>query len=136
MTNFVNISIEEYENLKDNNRTLLDDNRQLRTILDELKEDREQKVIIREIIKEYDSNHELSSVKNTTKVKGFESVKEEVYNNYKEDLEKALKKIDELEEDYEALLYSKEELHDKCLELQLDVARLKSRSLWERILNK
>lgn len=123
-----------YDSLCNENRDLKKRNEELESAIEALQDNDGQKVIIRNTCRR-DGKYLFE----TTSVKGFGEVKDEVKNLYKYDVEKGLKEVKRLKELIESFESDKknyEELSSRALEYQMEVSRLKHRNLWQRILNK
>lgn len=128
LLNQVTLSLEEYNDMRDENTELARQNREVRAAIEELQDNDGQKVIIRECEQWEDEDGEEYETR-TTSVKGFDEVKAEVEEFYKE-------KIEDLEKAVERGKKRYEETQRKYLDAQCTISELKHRNLWQRILNK
>lgn len=133
MADTVTMSLKSYNELKEMNSQLLQENAALDNALKEAQESDGLKVIVRDV------NHYIKPdlalvckevrVETDTNVVGFDEVRKEVEDYYKTSI-KDLKQ--ELKDAYDKI--------DKEVELRLgkseEIVRLKNRNLWQRILNK
>ena len=121
LLNQVTLSLKEYNDLRDENTELARENKELNDAIGKLQDNDGQKVIIRECEQWEDEDGDEYET-NTTRIKGFDEVKQEVEDFYK-------KKIEDLQKE-------NEEYRRKCLDAQCTISELKHRNLWQRIINK
>ena len=121
LLNQVTLSLKEYNDLRDENTELARENKELNDAIEKLQDNDGQKVIIRECEQWEDEDGDEYET-NTTRIKGFDEVKQEVEDFYK-------KKIEDLQKE-------NEEYRRKCLDAQCTISELKHRNLWQRIINK
>lgn len=133
MADTVTMSLKSYNELKEMNSQLLQENAALDKALKEAQESDGLKVIVRDV------NHYIKPdfalvckevrVETDTNVFGFDDVRKEVEDYYKtsiKDLKQELKDAhDKIDKEVELRLSKSEE-----------IIRLKNRNLWQRILNK
>ena len=133
MADTVTMSLKSYNELKELNSQLLQENAALDKALKEAQESDGLKVIVRDV------NHYIKPdfalickevrVETDTNVVGFDDVRKEVEDYYKtsiKDLQQELKDAqDKIDKEVELRLSKSEE-----------IIRLKNRNLWQRILNK
>ena len=133
MADTVTMSLKSYNDLKELNSQLLQENAALDKALKEAQESDGLKVIVRDV------NHYIKPdfalickevrVETDTNVVGFDDVRKEVEDYYKtsiKDLKQELKDAhDKIDKEVELRLSKSEE-----------IIRLKNRNLWQRILNK
>lgn len=133
MADTVTMSLKSYNELKEMNSQLLQENAALDKALKEAQESDGLKVIVRDV------NHYIKPdfalvckevrVETDTNVVGFDDVRKEVEDYYKtsiKDLKQELKDAhDKIDKEVELRLSKSEE-----------IIRLKNRNLWQRILNK
>ena len=120
LLNQVTLSLKEYKDMRDENTELARENKELDDAIDKLQDNEGQKVIIRECERwEDEDGNEYET--NTTRIKGFDEVKQEVEDFYK-------KKVEDLQKE-------NEEYRHKYLDAQCTISELKHRNLWQRILN-
>lgn len=133
MADTVTMSLKSYNELKEMNSQLLQENAALDKALKEAQESDGLKVIVRDV------NHYIKPdfalickevrVETDTNVVGFDDVRKEVEDYYKtsiKDLQQELKDAqDKIDKEVELRLSKSEE-----------IIRLKNRNLWQRILNK
>jgi len=133
MADTVTMSLKSYNELKEMNSQLLQENASLDKALKEAQESDGLKVIVRDV------NHYIKPdfalickevrVETDTNVVGFDDVRKEVEDYYKtsiKDLKQELKDAhDKIDKEVELRLSKSEE-----------IIRLKNRNLWQRILNK
>ena len=125
LNNSVTMSLEDYDNLNEVIDELTDRNDNLKNALEELKKADGQRIIIHEYY--FDEDEECFDEE--VAVCGFEDVREEVEKFYKDNfnhLKSELKKARELVK----------KTAQENLQLQMDIEKLKNRSLWNRIINK
>ena len=133
MADTVTMSLKSYNEMKEMNSQLLQENAALDKTLKEAQESDGLKVIVRDV------NHYIKPdfalickevrVETDTNVVGFDDVRKEVEDYYKtsiKDLQQELKDAqDKIDKEVELRLSKSEE-----------IIRLKNRNLWQRILNK
>lgn len=133
MADTVTMSLKSYNEMKEMNSQLLQENAALDKALKEAQESDGLKVIVRDV------NHYIKPdfalickevrVETDTNVVGFDDVRKEVEDYYKtsiKDLQQELKDAqDKIDKEVELRLSKSEE-----------IIRLKNRNLWQRILNK
>jgi len=138
-TNMVTMSLEEYDKMKQELFTLREENSNLVDTIEALKDNDAQKVIIKETCICEDEDGDECECTNWA-FKGFDEVKQEVEEFYK-------KKFEDLDKENEENTKQMKEIADKCKELRketqekflekdMEIANLKHRNLWQRILNK
>lgn len=137
--NSVTMSLEEYDGMKEELFTLREEKASLTDAIEALKENAEQKVIIKEVCTCEDEDGEECEC-TTYAVKGFDDVKKEIEDFYKGKFEEMENTIKEKTEKVEKIYEKSKELHEKTMEWKLEkdmeISRLKHRNLWQRILNK
>lgn len=121
LLNQVTLSLKEYNDLRDENTELARENKELNDAIEKLQDNDGQKVIIRECEQWEDEDGDEYET-HTTRIKGFDEVKQEVEDFYK-------KKFEDLQKE-------NEEYRHKYLDAQCTISELKHRNLWQRILNK
>lgn len=121
LLNQVTLSLKEYNDLRDENTALARENKELNDAIEKLQDNDGQKVIIRECEQWEDEDGDEYQT-HTTRIKGFDEVKQEVEDFYK-------KKFEDLQKE-------NEEYRHKYLDAQCMISELKHRNLWQRILNK
>lgn len=128
LLNQVTLSLKEYNDMRDENTELARENKELNDAIEKLQDNDGQKVIIRECERwEDEDGNEYET--NTTRIKGFDEVKQEVEEFYKG-------KFEDLEKENEEIKKKFEDIHRKYLDAQCTISELKHRNLWQRILNK
>ena len=128
LLNQVTLSLKEYNDLRDENAELARENEELNDAIEKLQDNDGQKVIIRECEQWEDEDGEEYE-NNTTHIKGFDEVKQEVEDFYKG-------KFEDLEKENEEIKKKFEDIHRKYLDAQCTISALKNRNLWQRIINK
>lgn len=119
--NQVTLDLEDYNFLRNEYTLATKENKELNAAIEKLQDNDGQKVIIRECERwEDEDGNEYET--NTTRIKGFDEVKQEVEDFYK-------KKVEDLQKE-------NEEYRHKYLDAQCTISELKHRNLWQRILNK
>ena len=119
--NQVTLDLEDYNFLRNEYTLATKENKELNAAIEQLQDNDGQKVIIRECERwEDEDGNEYET--NTTRIKGFDEVKQEVEDFYK-------KKVEDLQKE-------NEEYRHKYLDAQCTISELKHRNLWQRILNK
>ncbi|GEM_PF-3638321 len=133
MADTVTMSLKSYNELKELNSQLLQENAELDHALKEAQESDGLKVIVRDVKHYIKPDFALICkevrVETDTNVVGFDDVRKEVEDYYKtsiKDLQQELKDAqDKIDKEVELRLSKSEE-----------IIRLKNRNLWQRILNK
>ena len=133
MADTVTMSLKSYNELKEMNSQLLQENAALDKALKEAQESDGLKVIVRDVSHYIKPDFALICkevrVETDTNVVGFDDVRKEVEDYYKtsiKDLQQELKDAqDKIDKEVELRLSKSEE-----------IIRLKNRNLWQRILNK
>lgn len=121
LLNQVTLSLKEYNDMRDENTELARENKELNDAIEKLQDNDGQKVIIREC-EQWNDEDGNEYETNTTRIKGFDEVKQEVEDFYK-------KKVEDLQKE-------NEEYRQKYLDAQCTISESKHRNLWQRILNK
>lgn len=128
MADTVTMSLKSYNELKELNSQLLQENAELDHALKEAQESDGLKVIVRNVEHYIKPDLEVR-VETDTNVVGFDDVRKDVEDYYKtsiKDLQQELKDAqDKIDKEVELRLSKSEE-----------IIRLKNRNLWQRILNK
>ena len=125
--NYVTLSLDEYNALRDKYNELLVQNEELENCLNIVEETEGQKVITKTFYED-----ELVKVE----VKDFDEVQESVEKEFKVLIENLEKQIEQLEQNVESQKQTADAIAKKALEYELENSRLKNRSLWQRIRNK
>lgn len=125
--NYVTLSLDEYNALRDKYNELLVQNEQLENCLNIVEEAEGQKVITKTFYED-----ELVKVE----VKDFDEVQENVEKEFKVLIENLEEKNKQLEQIVESQKQTADALAKKALGFEVEIARLKNRSLWQRIINK
>lgn len=128
LLNHVTLSLKDYNDLCNENAELARENKELNDVFESLKEDDGRKVIIRECEQWEDEDGEQYET-NTTQIKGFDEVKQEVEDFYKGNFK-------DLENENEEIKKKFEDIHRKYLDAKCTISALKNRNLWQRIINK
>ncbi len=127
MESIVTLSLGEYNDLRDKYNELLVQNEQLENCLNVIEDAEGQKVITKTYC-----DGELMQVE----VKDFDEVQADVEKEFKVLIENLEKEIECLTQNVESQKQTANALSKKALEYELEVSRLKNRSLWQRIRNK
>ena len=120
LLNQVTLSLKEYNDMRDENTELARENKELNDAIEKLQDNDGQKVIIREC-EQWNDEDGNEYETNTTRIKGFDEVKQEVEDFYK-------KKVEDLQKE-------NEEYRHKYLDALCTISDLKHRTLWQRIIN-
>lgn len=131
--NTVTLSLDVYNDMRDSHERLLRENQELKDAIQALQDNDGQRVIIREKVVIYDDDDRRE--KKRIYVQNFADVEKEVCEKYQDDIQEVNYELKKLKEDYESMIESKRELGDNCLELEMEISRLKNRTLWQRIKN-
>lgn len=135
MESKVTISLETYNRLRDANTNLVLENKELRDAIEALQDTDGQKVIIRETFTYEDEDGE-ETAETRTSVKGFDEVKAEVEEFYKQKIKEMEARISEVEKERENACKEVNAVYEQKVKAEIEVSRLKRRNLWKRILNK
>ena len=125
--NYVTLSLDEYNALRDKYNELSIQNEELENCLNIVEEAEGQKVITKTFYED-----ELVKVE----VKDFDEVQADVEKEFKVLIENLEKQIEQLEQNVENQNQTADALAKKALGFEMEIARLKNRSLWQRIRNK
>ena len=124
----VYISVDEYNDLIEQNKALLLSNKNLSDVIDEFQKADKQKVIIREIKQRHYADGTVID-ENNIEVRNFDEVRSEVEAFYKQ-------KMIDMDNDIMEANIEKHKWYMEKLDAEIEVSRLKHRNLWQRIRNK
>ena len=121
--NYVNVELDEYNELRDEYNEALVQIEELENIVSTLEEDEGRNVIVRTITYFRDGKQVDVEVKNEEEVK---ALLDEHLKEYNESLEGKCKNLEEANKAFA----------EATMKLDMEISRLKHRSLWQRLWNK